>query len=152
VFGVLVHDPAVNNGESYDGKGLGLEPFIEALRGAMEDVGGRTLLVSSADLSHVGPMFGDKEPLAGDTPQAQEARNKVLQHDQEMLKHVGDNRPDDLVSAMAWLQNPTRWCSTGNIVAAMKAGRPQRVELLKYMAALDQQGMGMVTSAGAAMW
>jgi AmmeMemoRadiSam system protein B len=148
----LVHDPAVNNGESYDGKGLSIEAFVTSLRAAIDELGGKTLVVSSADLSHVGPMFGDQQSLAGDTPQAQEARNKVLQHDQEMLKHIGENRPEDLVSAMAWLQNPTRWCSTGNIVATMKLARPERVELLKYMAALDQQGMGMVTSAGAVMW
>jgi hypothetical protein len=37
-------------------------------------------------------------------------------------------------------------------VAAMMITRPERVEILKYMAAMDQQGMGMVTSAGGAMW
>ena len=59
--------------------------------------------------------------------------------------------PDDLVAAMAWQQNPTRWCSTGNIVAALMIAQPERVQLLRYMAAMDPQGMGMVTSAGAVM-
>ena len=152
VFGVLVHDPVVNAGESYDGQGLAVAPFIEALKAAMGEVGGKTLVVASADLSHVGPMFGDKQQLAGDTPEVEQARNKVLQHDHEMLAHVGQNRPDDLIAAMSWQQNPTRWCSLGNIFVTLKAVEPSKVELLKYMAALDQQGMGMVTSAGAAMW
>jgi AmmeMemoRadiSam system protein B len=151
IFGVLVHDPSVNNGESYDGQGLGLRPFVEAMRGAIGDVGGKTLIVSSADLSHVGPMFGDRQTLAGDSPEAQEARNRVLSHDQEMLAHIANIRPDDLVTAMAWQQNPTRWCSTGNLVAALMIAQPQRVRLLRYMAALDPQGSGMVTSAGAVM-
>lgn len=152
VVGVLVHDPSVNNGESYDGKGLALRAFVEALRGATEDVGGKTLIVSSADLSHVGPMFGDKDPLHGEQEPAVSTRNRVVQHDQEMLAHVAANRPDDLIAAIAWQQNPTRWCSVGSIVATLMATQPAKVELLRYMAAIDQQGHGMVTSAGAAMW
>ena len=30
VMGLLVHDPAANNGESYDGKGIAIEPFASA--------------------------------------------------------------------------------------------------------------------------
>src|SRR5262249_15457738 len=66
VLGVLVHDPTVNNGESYDGKGLALPVFIDALKNALALVGGRTLIVASADLSHVGPAFGDPQSLAGE--------------------------------------------------------------------------------------
>lgn len=149
VLGVLVHDPAANSGESYDGQGLALEPFVEALRSSLEELGGKTLVVSSADLSHAGPMFGDQQPLAGEEQAAVEARNKVVQHDQEMLNLVLQVRPDDLVASMAWQQNPTRWCSTGNLVAMLKTVRPERVELLQYMAAMDPQGMGMVSSCGA---
>lgn len=152
VLGVLVHDPAVNNGESYDGTGLALQPFIDALKGALADVGGQTLIVSSADLSHCGPMFGDQNPLAGDGEAAVNDRNKVVEHDKEMLNHISQNRPDDLLTAITWQQNPTRWCSVGNIIATMKVAQPERVQLLRYMAALDQQGMGMVSSAAAAMW
>ncbi len=151
VFGVLVHDPAVNNGEPYDGKGVGLLPFVEALRGALADLPGKTLVVSSADLSHVGPMFGDQQALAGEEQPAVDFRNKVLKHDREMLELVRQIKPDELIAAMAWQQNPTRWCSTGNIVATLLAVQPQEVELLNYAAAMDQQGMGMVSSAAAAM-
>ncbi len=152
VFGALVHDPAVNNGESYDGKGVALMPFVEALREAIKDLPGRTLIVSSADLSHVGQMFGDQQTLAGDTPEAEAFRNKVLNHDREMLDLVRQNKPDELVAAMAWQQNPTRWCSTGNIVATLLAVQPTEVEIINYAAAMDQQGTGLVSSAAAAMW
>jgi MEMO1 family protein len=151
VFGVLVHDPAVNNGESYDGQGVGLIPFVEAVRTAMAELGGKTLVVCSSDLSHVGPMFGDQQPMHGEGPEVEQARNRVLQHDQEMLQHVVKAAPDDLVASMAWLQNPTRWCSTGNIVAGLKIVQPQRVELLRYLAAVDQSGAGMVSSIAAVM-
>ncbi len=151
VLGVLVHDPAVNNGESYDGTGVGLEPFIAAMREIVAALPGRTLLVSSADLSHVGPAFGDAQPLAGDTPEAEGMRNRVFQHDREMLELVRTNKPEELVAAMAWQQNPTRWCSTGNIVAALKITQPEEVEVFNYIAAMDEQGAGMVCSVSMAM-
>lgn len=151
VFGVLVHDPAVNNGESYDGQGVALVPFVEALREAIAEMPGRTLLVSSADLSHAGPMFGDPQPLAGDEGPGVERRNQVLKHDQDMLELVRRNKPDELVAAMAWQQNPTRWCSTGSIVSTLLAVQPAEVEILSYAAAMDPQGLGMVSSAAAVM-
>jgi AmmeMemoRadiSam system protein B len=154
VFAALVHDPSVNNGESYDGRGVGLMPFVEAVRAAIAELGaggGRTLVVCSADLSHVGPMFGDQTSLAGDEPEAEQARGRIVRHDQDMLQMVAQARPDDLVAAMAWQQNPTRWCSTGNIVAGLKIVQPERVELLRYLAAMDQQGMGLVSSIAAVM-
>ncbi len=149
VLGVLVHDPCVNAGDSYDGNGLAIDPFIEALRASLEKLGGKTLVVSSADLSHVGPMFGDQQPLAGEDPQSQQARNKLIQHDQEMISFITQVKPDDLIASMSWQQNPTRWCSVGNIVAMLKTVRPERVELLQYMGAMDPQGQGLVSSIAA---
>lgn len=151
VFAALVHDPTVNGGDAYDGQGLGLEPFMDALRAALEDVGGRTLIVSSADLSHVGPAFGDQKPLAGDEPEAEAARQRVSQIDQEMLALVTGNKPDDLLASMAWQQNPTRWCSVGNLVCAMKVAEPEEVRLLNYAGAMDQQGLSLVSHAALAM-
>ncbi len=151
VFAALVHDPAVNSGESYDGNGLAFEPFVEALKAALAELGGKTLVISSADLSHVGPAFGDQQPMAGDTEEAQSARDRVSSHDREMLTHVLENRPDDLVSAMAWQQNPTRWCSVGNLAATLKVVEPGEVKLLNYMGAMDQQGMALVSHAAMVM-
>jgi len=146
VFGALVHDPTHNNGESYDGKGVALEPFVAALKSAIRELPGRTLVISSADLSHTGPAFGDKQPLAGESPEATEARNKVLQHDHEMVQLILQNKPAELVASMAWQQNPTRWCSIGNIVATLLTVEPSEIDLLNFSAALDQQGMTMVSS------
>ncbi|MCL4222160.1 MAG: AmmeMemoRadiSam system protein B [Phycisphaerales bacterium] len=151
VFGVLVHDPAVNNGESYDGKGLGLQEFVDAMKATLAEVGGRTLIISSADLSHVGPAFGDPQPLAGEDGQGEEFRQRVANHDREMLEHVRNNRPADLIASMAWQQNPTRWCSTGNLVATLQIVEPTRIDLFSYAAAMDQQGMSMVSHAALAM-
>jgi hypothetical protein len=146
VLGVLVHDPAQNNGESYDGKGLGIVPFIDAMTAAIAEAPGRTLIISSADLSHIGASFGDRVQFTAETEEAQQFRNRVLQHDREMLDLVTQARPEDLVSSMAWLQNPTRWCSVGALVATLKITKATGVQLLNYTFAGDQQGVAMVSS------
>ncbi len=147
VLGALIHDPSVNNGESYDGEGVGLQAFVDAMREAIAEMPGRTLVISSADLSHAGPAFGDQTAMAGEEPRAIEARTKIFQHDREMLELLVQNKPSELVAAMAWMQNPTRWCSVGNLVAAVMITQPQTVRLLNYSAAMDEQGNTMVSSA-----
>ncbi|HYE03736.1 MAG TPA: AmmeMemoRadiSam system protein B, partial [Phycisphaerales bacterium] len=151
VFAALVHDPAVSGGESYDGNGIALDPFVQAMKKAISELPGRTLVISSADLSHVGSSFGDQTPVAGDDPKAVEFRNKVVKHDQEMLQLVLQRKPAELVATLSWLQNPTRWCSLGNLVAAMLIADPAEVEIFNYGAALDQQGLAMVSSVAAAL-
>ena len=151
IFGALIHDPATNNGESYDGQGVSLSAFVDAMRETLAELGGTTLVVSSADLSHVGPAFGDQQPLVGDDPEIEKFRNKVLSHDREMLELVSQGKAEELVASMAWQQNPTRWCSTGNIVAAMLITKPDEIRILNHAAAMDEQGMGLVSSAAVVM-
>ena len=151
VFAALVHDPTVNNGESYDGSGLGLDPFVEALKATIGKVGGTTLVISSADLSHVGPAFGDQQSLAGDDAAVQRERERVATHDREMLSLVVQNKADDLIASMTWQQNPTRWCSIGNLVATLRVIEPAEIKQIGYAAAVDQQGTAMVSHAALAM-
>ncbi len=149
VLAALVHDPVANNGESYDGNGLGIQPFIDAMKSAIEKAPGRTLIIASADLSHVGRSFGDQRSIVGEDPDAQAFRNEIVQHDQEMLKLVCEGKPEELVASMAWMQNKTRWCSIGNLFATLKILDAEQVEMLNYVAAADQQGVAMVTSCAA---
>ncbi len=152
IFAALVHDPVVNNGESYDGQGVALEPFVEALKSAIASLPGPTLVVGSIELSHVGPSYGDQTQLAGNTPEADANRKKVVDHDQTLLKLVTGNKPEELVSSLAWQQNPTRWSSTGALVATMQAAQPGEVRLLAYGGTMDPQGAAMISSASLAMF
>lgn len=152
VFGALIHDPTVNNGEGYDENGLGLDPFVVALKSALGKIPGTTLVVSSADLSHVGPAFGDQQSLAGDSEEAQAFRTQVATHDRDMLKMIEENRMDDLIGSMAWQQNPTRWCSIGNITAMMRVIEPSKIDVLNYAAAMDPQGTAFVSSSSVAVY
>ena len=163
ILAALVHDPAVNNGESYDGEGGGLDEVVASLRKGRDELGGTTLIISSADLSHVGPAFGDREPMAAPAEQAEAAqqaeqrRNQIVKHDQDMLAYVRDHKADELISAMAWQQNPTRWCSIGNLSAMLKLVAPPEggdkpdTKLLSYSAAVDPNGMSMVAAMAIAV-
>jgi AmmeMemoRadiSam system protein B len=147
VFAATIHDPAANNGESYDGQGLSLKDFVDAMKATIAELPGKTLVVSSADLSHVGPAFGDAKPLAADDPETQAERNKVFAHDRELLQLYSEGKTDEMIASMAWQQNPTRWCSLGNMVAAMQISGGTSAQILNYAAAMDQEGQGMVCSA-----
>ena len=63
-----------------------------------------------------------------------------------------DNKPLELVSSLAWQQNPTRWSATGAIVAAMLAAEPSEVRLLQYGGTMDPQGTAMISAAALAMF
>jgi len=52
---------------------------------------------------------------------------------------------------MAWQQNPTRWCSLGNMVAAAALAGSSKVEVFNYAAAMDPQGTTLVSSCSAAL-
>jgi len=103
VFGALVHDPTQTGGESYDGSGLALGPFVEALRAAVEEAPGRTLVVCSADLSHVGAQFGDGVQMTADTDDAKQMRERVVTHDREMLALFEQGKPVASICHGPWL-------------------------------------------------
>jgi len=112
---------------------------------------GRTLIVSSADLSHVGVAFGDQSSVAGSEPAAEEFRQKTFNHDREMIQLYAEGKIDELIASMSWQQNPTRWCSIGNMCAAYRIADPSKVNVYNYTAAVDEQSHSLVSSIGIAM-
>jgi hypothetical protein len=151
VMGVLVHDPLRNGGDSYDGQGLALDPFVEALKAAIDKLDGSTLVVAAADLAHVGPQFGDQQALVGDDDAAQQFRQQVMQHDQQMVGLIGQGKHQELLSALQWQQNRMRWTGVGPIVAAMRLAETGTPRLLNYFAAADPQGRALVSSFAASI-
>ena len=51
---------------------------------------------------------------------------------------------------MRWHRNSTRWCSIGNMTAALGLLRPEVVELIDYHHARDDAGRLLVSSAALA--
>jgi AmmeMemoRadiSam system protein B len=143
VVAALVPDPVVGL-LADDGARMGVDEFVDVLGTALAAEGGRTLFVASADLSHVGPAFG--EPAAVN----EQRRREVETHDRAMLREFISG-PGSLVTKMRELKNPTRWCSVGCMTAAARLARPSAVELIDYRQAVDEQGNALVSSASMAM-
>ena len=144
VVGALVPDPLSGLIED-DGKRIGADEFVDGLRAALDAAGGRTLVVASSDLSHVGPQFG--EPRNVD----EERRGQVETHDREMLKRFLEAEPSEFLETVEWNRNPTRWCSVGNMVATKRLVSPKQTELIDYRQAVDDQGVALVSAAAMVM-
>ncbi|MFI4855589.1 MAG: hypothetical protein ACIAQF_11500, partial [Phycisphaerales bacterium JB065] len=71
---------------------------------------------------------------------------------QSMIDLIKQGKPDELITSMSWQQNPTRWCSIGNLVATMRATDADEVKVLHYAAAGDQQGLALVSSMAGAIF
>jgi AmmeMemoRadiSam system protein B len=140
VVAVLCPDPLAPMIEE-DGKRIDRETFIAALRAVLDTAGGTTFVVASADLSHVGPQFGEPRPVD------EQRRHDVERHDRDMLAKFLTGDAEAFISAAQWNKNPTRWCSIGNMAAALELLQPRQVELIDYQQAVDENGMALVSTA-----
>ena len=144
VIAALMPDPLVPMIED-DGARVSGPEFVAALKDILAESGGTTYFISSADLSHVGPQFGEPKPVDD------ERRLEVETHDREMMTRYLSNDPAAFVEAMEWSKNPTRWCSVGNMTAIAELAAPGEIELLDYRQASDDSGAHMVSIASMAM-
>lgn len=144
----LVPDPSGPNGTAPgDPDGVDTRAFAEALGRLVREDPVPTLLVASADLSHVGRFFGDAalldEALLAATREADEAA----------LAHVDRNDPEGYRRHMAATGNPTRVCSVGCLYALMTAlGPDARAERLLYHQAVTREAENCVCCAAYAFY
>jgi AmmeMemoRadiSam system protein B len=142
VVAALVPDPN-HPMISDDGARVGTKEFAAALKSILSQAGGRTVFVSSADLSHVGPQFGDQAALDA------ARKHAVEEHDRSMLgEFIGG--PDQLVAQMSRSGNSNRWCSVGNMFVTATCAPHGSREMVRYEQSADPNGAGMVTSAALA--
>jgi MEMO1 family protein len=128
-----------------DGARTSGEQFVQALREALSEAGGKTFFIASSDLSHVGPQFGEPRPVD------ERRRFDVERHDREMMGKFLTGDAQEFLSAMRWNKNPTRWCSIGNMAALLELAQPLSVELIDYRQAYDENGIALVSSAAMAL-
>ena len=128
-----------------DGERTSIDDFVVALQEILNEGGGETLFVSSADLSHVGQQFGEPRPVD------EQRQFDVERHDREMMaKYIGGDA-DEFVAAMKWNNNATQWCSIGNMAATLNLVQPDSIELIDYRQAVDDGGIALVSSCSMAM-
>lgn len=143
VTAVLLPDPNAPLLADDGARASGAE-LVAALSRILGELGGRTLVVGSADLSHAGPQFGEPKPVSP------ERRREVETQDREMLKaFLAD--PASLATRMRETRNPTRWTSVGAFVGAGLLAKPSSAELIDYRQTVDEQGAALVSSASIAL-
>jgi AmmeMemoRadiSam system protein B len=107
---------------------------LEALRDVMATVGRRYCLIAGADLAHVGPRFGDPEPVSP----ARLAR--VEAEDRALLSLVASADPGGFVSCVAADGDSRRICGLSPIYALLATLPAGRGRLLRYGQWPDPQG------------
>jgi AmmeMemoRadiSam system protein B len=106
-----------------------------------------TLIVASADLSHVGRYFGDDQALT----------DTYLQHirttDETALNFVAANDAEGFRTHMAHTRNPTNICSVGCIYTALVAlGEDVTPQKLRYHQAVTPELENAVTCTSFAFY
>jgi AmmeMemoRadiSam system protein B len=111
-----------------------METFLEALRDTMAAVGGRTVIVASADLAHVGPQFGDPWPLTPGQLRELDAA------DRRMLSSAEAGDAEGFFRAVARDGDRRHICGLPPIYAALRilGGHPGR--LIRYNQWPDPNG------------
>jgi MEMO1 family protein len=144
---VLCQDPCGPTGTGpYDGRGVDLHVFAEALGELVRKDDTPTVIIAGADLSHVGRRFGDSRDLDATF------LSEIDRYDRKALAAVSKNDNAKFLNILTDAGNETRICSVGCIYALMTALPDARAELLRYHQAADSKTDTCVTCAAVAFW
>ncbi len=142
IVAFLCPDPCGPTGTApCDGQGVDLGEFAAALGELVAQDSQDTLIVASADLSHIGAAFGDERTL--DDAFLEE----VAQRDLKALGELTAGDPFAFLRCIADQDNPTRVCSAGCIFALARVLPDASATLLGYHQAVDQPSQTGVTCA-----
>jgi len=112
----------------------GIAGFFEAVAETMATLPRRYCLIAGADLAHVGPRFGDPEPISP-------ARlREVAAEDRAMLAHVERADARGFFEAVARDGDRRRICGLSPIYALLRAADARTGRLLAYRQWPDPQG------------
>ena len=132
---------------SDDGARVSFDEIVAALQTTIAEAPGRTLVIASADLSHVGPQFGDETPIGG------EIRKQVESYDRSLLATYLEGNIQSFLHKVTRDRNHQRWCSIGNMTAAkiVTGGLPELCEYSQSPVESDPKGNALVSSAALAL-
>ena len=109
--------------------------FLDALAETVAATGRRVLFVAGADLAHVGPRFGDAEPVSP------EALERIAGEDRAMLEAVEAGDAAAFFEAVARDDDRRRICGLSPIYALLCALGGGRGTLRRYGQWPDPQGV-----------
>jgi AmmeMemoRadiSam system protein B len=117
--------------------------FVAAVRAVIAESPGRTLIIGTGDLSHIGPQFGEPRPID------EQRQFEADRADRELLSSFTKGESEPFVSSVKWNNNASRWSGVGVMACMLDIIEPSIVELIDYYQhPLDEQGKAMVASAG----
>jgi MEMO1 family protein len=118
--------------------------FIDALHQAESTSGQRVAYIGGIDLCHVGPEFGDPDPV--DAAMLEQVRN----FDTTMLDHAAANDPAAWFGTASKVGNRWRICGLAATYTMLHAMGPAQGRLLKYDQAVDDRRTCCVSFASLA--
>ncbi len=119
-----------------------LEAFVAALRDVMASLGGRTVVLASADLAHVGPRFGDPRPI---TPGQ---LREIDDADREMLAAIEAGDAEAFFLAVARDGDRRRICGLPPIYVALRVLPSAWGRILRYSQWPDPRGAVTFAAVG----
>lgn len=121
----------------------GLEALITAVRETAAQMGGRTLVLSAVDLSHVGTRFGD--PAVDDR-----TLEEVGAFDRDLIERARRGDADSWNEAITGRDDATRVCGWGATWAALRIAEPGEGRLLRYEQSREDDGS--MVSIASVVW
>lgn len=118
--------------------------FVDALRAAESASGKTVMYIGGIDLSHVGPEFGDPDPVDRDT------LSVVRTFDEAMLDRAAASDAAGWFGTAAEVDNRWRVCGLAATYTMLHAMGPARGRLLRYDQAVDARKTCCVTFASLA--
>jgi len=118
--------------------------FVEALRRVERESGRRVAYIGGVDLCHVGPEFGDPEPVDA------QLRSRIRSFDHALLSRAEAADPSGWFQTVAEVGDRWRVCGLAATYTMLRALGPCRGELLKYDQAVDERGSCCVSFASMA--
>lgn len=108
--------------------------FVNFLKGAVRDSGREVFILASADLSHVGPRFGDPFRVGP------EVLGQVAQEDMDMIGYIERLDAEGFFSSVQKVRDRRRICGLAPIYILLQCIEASRGKLLKYEQWPDPMG------------
>ena len=120
--------------------------MIQALRKAEADSGEKVCYISSGDLAHIGPKFGDREPVAATFLEHSRKQDHALLH----RLAAGDSR--GFFDTVLNEQDSRRICGFPPTYTLMSVLQPEHGKLLQYDQYVEPRGFESVSFASLAFY
>jgi hypothetical protein len=123
-------------------RGDKVEGFLRALGARYRRRSGRTVIIAGADLSHVGPRFGDSAPYDA------AARERLERADRASLEHAARVAPQDFFDHVSADMQERRVCGLGPIYALLRLlPKGTRGRIAHYEQTVDSDDGSIVSHA-----